>query len=306
MANELIFIAGSTGFIGSHLVRRLSGSERKVRCLVRNEDSAQVVRSLGHDAVIGDITDPASLKGSLANVETVIHLVGIIEERGGLTFEKVHVEGTENLINESKSSGVARMFYQSALGAGPDTGSRYFETKFNAETLISGSGIPYLIFRPSLILGEGDGFTKKMKQLVSAGPVVPIPGDGMAKLQPLYIDDWVDCFMRSLETNMFSNRIYDIGGPDHITFNEILSEIMKVLKIRKRTVHIPVSALKMTVPFMGIAGTIAKMIGKEIPSVTGELLSLLNKDNVCEKDSVFRFFGFEPIGLPEALNKYLA
>jgi NADH dehydrogenase len=245
------------------------------------------------------------LEGALDDVETVVHLVGIIEERGDATFKIVHVDGTANLISESIRKGVKRIFYQSALGSDINSPFNYLKTKAEAEEIVKSSGIPFIIFRPSLIVGEGDGFTEKMIQLLSAGPVVPVPGSGNAKFQPVYIKDWCKCFLKAIERKISTGITYEFGGPEHLTYNEILKMIMKALDIRKQIVHIPMSATKMSLPFMGMIGSIASALGKEIPSITGELLSLLSIDNICEIDSIQSNFGFIPLSFKDALAEFL-
>lgn len=302
----MIFIAGSTGFVGRHLIRSLENESQKIRCLVRSDTKAELVRSRGFEAVKGDITDASSLHNALDGIDTVVHLVGIIEEKGDLTFENVHVKGTNNLINESLKSGVRRFFYQSALGSNSNSPLDYLRTKAEAEQAVLSSGIPFTIFRPSLIVGEGDGFTEKIKQLLSAGPVVPVPGNGLAKFQPLYIHDWIRCFLKVVREGPFSNQTYSLGGPEQLTYNEILAGIMEALAIKKPVVHIPMSATRLSLPFIGIVGSIAGIFGKQVPAITRELLSLLTIDNICEIDSVKNHFGFEPVRFSDALRTFLS
>ncbi|GBD99133.1 3 beta-hydroxysteroid dehydrogenase/Delta 5--_4-isomerase [bacterium BMS3Abin07] len=301
----MILIAGATGFVGRHLLEQLKEKPVRVRCLVRNADKADQVRALGFGAVRGDITDPSSLENALAGINTLVHLVGIIEEKGELSFRNVHVTGTENLINESIKHGVKRIIFQSALGSDINSPFNYLKTKAEAEQIIISSGIPYTIFRPSLIVGKGDGFTERVKQIISAGPAVPVPGNGTARFQPLYINDWVKCFMKVTENNIPPNRVYTFGGPEQLTYNEILLQIMKALGINKPVIHIPVNAARLALPFMGFIGSIAKILGRKIPPVTNELLSLLNRDNICDENSVENNFGFTPVRFSDALNEFI-
>ncbi len=165
--------------------------------------------------------------------------------------------------------------------------------------------MPFTIFKPSLIVGPKDGFTERMKQLLAAGPVVPVPGDGKAKFQPLYIDDWVRCFRQCLEPEFPRNRTFELGGPEQLSYNEILRELMAVLGMDKPIVHMPMGLTRLSLPFMGVVQSLAAALGREIPAVTGELLSLLSVDNICALDSVERAFGFAPIPFSDALRKFL-
>ncbi len=305
----MFFIAGGTGFIGKHLVNAFAAKAYRVRCLVRTEEKARACKSLGFEAGIGDITDRESIRGKLDGCDTVIHLVGIIEEKESMTFEKVHVEGTKNLVDEAQKAGVKHIFYQSALGASATSWAKYYKTKAEAEEIVKASGIAYTIFRPSLVVGEGDGFTEKLKELVHLGHFVPIPGDGSAKLQPIYVEDWVRCFMTLFSNGsrftVHGSRIYEFGGPEHLTYNEIVLQLMEVMGISKPVIHIPIKLIKVSLPFYGISKGIGSLLGKKVPSVTSEQLNLLQLDNICDKDSVEKSFGFAPVKYRDALKLFI-
>lgn len=298
----MIFIAGGTGFIGQHLLRALKDSNYRIRCLARTEERAALCIRRGFEAVTGDITDRESLRNSLEGVKMVVHLVGIIEEREEMTFQKVHVEGTRNLVEEAKRAGVKHFFYQSALGASLNSDAAYQRTKAEAEEIVKSSGIPYTIFRPSIVIGERDGFTEKLRELIKIGPFVPVPGTGEARFQPIYVEDWVRCFLSIIGKEEAIGRTYEFGGPEHLTYNEMIIQLMEVIGVKKPLVHIPLSLAKIGIPFIGLGNKIGRLIGRKIPSITAEQLMLLGRDNICEIDSVKKLFGFEPIKYKEALR----
>src|SRR4030067_2449118 len=125
----MILIAGGTGFVGGHLIRRLRLGGVPVRAIVRSQNKAQALKDLGVEVVAGDISDAASLEKAAAGAERVVHLVGIIQEAPGVTFRGVHVEGTRNLLEASKKAGVRHFFYQSALGSRRGAQSEDHKTK---------------------------------------------------------------------------------------------------------------------------------------------------------------------------------
>jgi NADH dehydrogenase len=305
----MFFIAGGTGFVGSHLVSALTAGGMRAVCLVRSAEKSETCKKAGFDVAVGDITDRGSLKGKLDNCDTVVHLVGIIEEEKGLSFDRVHVYGTENLVDEAKKAKVKHFFYQSALGALPSSWSRYLKTKAEAEEIVRKSGIPYTIFRPSLIVGDGDGFTSKLKELIASSPVVPVPGDGKAKFQPLYVGDWVKCFLKLFSSPSPVDRavspVYELGGPEHLTYNEILSLLMEATGAHKAIVHIPLELVKLGLPLVRVFQGMLGMLGKKIPSVSREQLRLLEIDNICDTDAVERHFGFVPVRYKEALRLFI-
>jgi len=293
----MIFIAGASGFVGGHLIDALLKSGYKLRCLARSETVEKAFKEKGIEVVSGDITIPETLEGALNNVDFVVHLVGIIEEKGSTTFQGVHVDGTKNLIKEAKRAGVKHFFYQSALGADKGSWSGYLKTKAEAEEIVRTSGIPFTIFRPSLIIGPLDGFTKKLMDLIRTSPVMPVPGDGKSKFQPIYINDWVKCLLKVLDSPESFKGDFDIGGPQHLTYNEIVSTLADITKMKKSIVHIPMSIMK-------IGASIAEKTIPFLP-VTTDQLRLLETDNICAVDSVETNFGFKPTKYKDALRKFI-
>ncbi len=309
-----LFIAGGTGFIGRHLVSALGAGGLQAKCLARSAAKSEICKQAGFDVVIGDITDRESLKGKLDNCDVVVNLVGIIEEKEGLSFDLVHVSGTENLVYEARKAKVRHFFYQSALGASPSSWSRYLKTKAAAEDIVMKSGIPYTIFRPSLVVGDGDGFTSKLRDLIASSPVVPVPGDGNAKFQPIYIGDLVKCFLKLFSSpphpsspNQGEERggVYELGGPEHVAYNELLSLLMEATGARKPIVHIPIELVKLGLPLSKVLQGMAGLLGKKVPTVTRDQLRMLEIDNICDEDAVERNFGFVPVSYKEALKLFI-
>ncbi|MBF0557682.1 MAG: complex I NDUFA9 subunit family protein [Nitrospirae bacterium] len=303
------FVAGGSGFIGRHLLSAFGASGLQARCLVRSQAKGRVCNEAGSDFVLGDITDPESLKGRLDNCDVVVHLVGILEETEVLGFEKVHVDGTEHLVDEARKANVKHFFYQSALGASPSSWSRYLKTKAEAEEIVRTSGIPYTIFRPSLVVGNGDGFTSRLKELIALGPAVAVPGPGNARFQPLYVGDWVKCFIKLFSSPMpvvhaFS-PVYELGGPEHLSFNEMLSLLMEAMGVDKPVVHVPMEMARLGLPLSRVLKGVAGLFGKTVPSISADQLRLLETDNICDTDGVEKSFGFKAVSYRQALRYFI-
>lgn len=292
----MILITGGTGFVGRHLVRKLIEEGNKVRCLIRKTSKTDVFKGFEVDFSYGDITDHKSLREASKGIETVIHLVGIIQESGKATFKSIHVEGTENLLKASKENGVKLLLYQSALGADENSTFGYKRTKAEAENLVKNSGIPYIIFRPSLIFGSGDQFTLRLSSILKKSPVIPVIGTGEARFQPIYIEDWVLCASKALKDKDMQNRIFEFGGPEHLTYIEIIDILAEVLGVQRYKVYFPLHVMKPLIKF------IENIISK--PPVTTEQLLLLQQDNITELKNVEKYFGFKPVTLREGVQKY--
>ncbi len=286
----MIFIAGGTGFVGSSLINELRREKIPIRCLVRTPEKGIRLKERGIEFHTGDITDRESLRGALSGVDAVIHLVGIIEGRPE-DFKKVHVEGTKNLLDEALRAGIKTFFYQSALGASIKGDTPYEKTKAMAEELVKASGIPYIIFRPSLLIGKIDGFTKRLMEVIKSLPIIPIPGMGNTRYQPLFIDDWLKAFRIAVIERKERNRVYELGGPEHLTYNEIIKTMMEAMGVNKPVIHIPIWMLRTGLP---IGRLIKNITGLDIPLPTIDQLKLLKKDNITEQDMIKKEFGFEP------------
>ncbi len=293
----MILVAGGTGFVGGHLIRRLRQGGVPVRAIVRSPKKAQAFKDPGVEVVAGDISDTGSLEKAAAGVERVIHLVGIIQEAPGVTFRKVHVEGTRNLLEAAKKAGVRHFFYQSALGTRPGAKSDYHKTKWEAEELVRQSGLPYTILRPSLIYGPGDLFTIRLSEMFKLSPVLPVVGSGKSKIQPIHIDDVVSCIQKIVTSDAFLNEIYEIGGPEQLTYDELTAQIAGAMGINRPMLHVPLFFMK---PMAKVLETVLPN-----PPVTTQQLIMLQEDNVCSMKDIREVFGIEPVKFKEGLERFI-
>lgn len=293
----MILVTGGTGFVGGHLIRRLRQEGLPVRALARHPDRAQALKDLGVEVVPGDIADKASLEKAAEGIERVIHLVGIIQEAPGVTFRSVHVEGTRNVIETARKAGVLHFFHQSALGTRPGAKSEYHRTKWEAEELVRQSGIPHTILRTALIYGPGDKFTIRLSEILRLAPVMPVIGSGKSKVQPIYIDDVVSCIVKAMTGDAFLNEIYEIGGPQQLTYEEVTTAIAEAMGLKKPAVHLPLFLMK------PMARTLETVLPN--PPLTMDQLIMLQEDNVCSMRDIRDAFGIEPVRFREGLRKFI-
>lgn len=293
----MILVTGATGFVGSHLVRRLRKENIPVRAIVRTPAKAQALRDLGAEVVAGDIADPWSLIAAAEGAERVVHLVGIIQEERGATFRSVHVDGTRNVLEAAAKVGVKHFFHQSALGTREGAKSEYHRTKWEAEALVRESGIPYTILRPSLIYGPGDLFTVRLAEMIRLSPVLPVIGSGRSRVQPVFIDDVVSCIVKAIMSDAFRGRVLEIGGPDQLTYTEVTKTIADALGVDRPAVHLPL-------PFMRLMAKAAEMVLPK-PPVTTDQLIMLQEDNICGMQDIREAFGVEPVAFREGLRRFL-
>lgn len=294
----MIFITGASGFVGGHLLDYLISRGQRVRCLARSEHAGKALAARGAEVISGDVTRPETLQGILQADDFIVHLVGIIAEKRNATFPVIHTNGTANLVAEAQRAGVRHFFYQSALGADRGAWSGYLRTKAEAEEIVRESGIRYTIFRPSLIIGPWDGFTRRLVDMLRLSPLIPLPGEGKAKFQPVYIKDWLTCIGKVIDDPGSFLSTYEIGGPEHISYREMVETLSRVLGRRKPAFTIPMGIMKL--------GALVFETVLSSPPVTTDQLRLLEQDNISDPASVEKNFGFVPMQYEAALREFLS
>ena len=290
-----IFISGGTGFVGGHVCRALRERGHTVRLLVHRRGGTA---ESGIEFFEGDVTRPASFAEGVNGCDAVINLVGIIREfpSKGITFEKLHVQATETMLELTRKSGIRRYLQMSALGVRTAAVSAYHRSKWRAEKLVRESGVEWTIFRPSLIFGPHDAFINMLAAQLRLAPVMPVIGSGSYRLQPIHADDVARCFALALEMPGTIGQAYELCGVDRLSYDELLDAIAAAMG-RSHPVkpHLPLGLMKLAVPFM-----------QKIPQfpITMDQLQMLLEESICSGEWQ-QTFGFVPRGLRDGITEYL-
>ena len=291
-----IFLAGGTGFVGGHVRRALLAKGHSVRLLVHKR-SAGV--EAGEEEVEGDATLLPSFIDAVAGCDATVNLIGIIREfpSRGLTFQRLHVEATRNIISAARSAGVKRHLQMSALGTALDSSSGYFKSKFAGEEAVKGSGLDYTIFRPSIVFGPKDDFINQLAGYLRSFPAMPVIGDGEYQMQPISADDVARCFAESLEKLETIGRTYELCGPDRMSYNALLDTIGRAIGMQKvRKIKNPLALMRLIVPAMERFSFFP---------ITSDQITMLVQGTVCD-GSWQQTFGFETTGFEAGIRRYLS
>jgi NADH dehydrogenase len=290
-----IFLSGGTGFVGGHVRCSLLEKGHELRLLTHK---ALACPEPGIEAVAGDVTRPETLAAAMQDCDAVINLVGIIREfpARGITFEKLHVTATKNLLEAARQTGIRRYIQMSALGARPGAVSLYHQTKYRAEEEVRASGLDWTIFRPSVIFGPKDEFINTLADFLRSLPVVPVIGDGAYRLQPIHGNDVARCFALALEIPETVGQTHCLCGRDRITYQELLELVARTLgKKSARTMNVPVSFMK---PVTSLLQRFSFF------PITMDQITMLLEESIC--DGAWReTFRFDPVGIEEAIRTYL-
>jgi NADH dehydrogenase len=288
----MILVTGGSGFIGRRVVSRLADAGESVRVLARGERRADPPH--GVEAAQGNVVSGEGVPQALTGVESVVHLVAIIRESGDQTFEAVIRRGTERLTEAAKVAGVRQFVFVSAIGAQDNAEYPYLHAKWQAERAVTLSGLKYTILKPSIVFGEDDEFINALAGLVRYNPVVPVAGDGKTRFQPIWVEDLVTCIVACLDGDAHDGKTLEVGGPEHLTYDEMLDVVKEALGRTRVKAHVPLALMRR------VAQVMEWVLPR--PPVTREQLKMLALDNVAETDSVMKNFGVQPRRLADSLD----
>lgn len=240
-----VCVLGGTGFVGRSVCARLASAGYTVRVPTRRRQAAKRLLVLpGLELRNGDVHDPATLNGLVSGCESVINLVGILNERGhdGSGFVRAHVELAEKLMHVCHEAGVHRLVQVSALKANADRGpSHYLRTKGRAEELIwelAGDDIRVTIFRPSVVFGPEDDSINRFARMLKFCPVLPMPRLD-ASFAPVYVEDVAEAIVASLADCHSNGKTFELCGPDVYTLGELLELVKRETGLRRKVVGLP-------------------------------------------------------------------
>jgi uncharacterized protein YbjT (DUF2867 family) len=280
-----IAITGANGFVGRHVIAALLEGEApdEIRAIVRDPDRARSeLTSAGLDLRRADVTDPASLAGVFDGVDVVVHTVAIPTEREA-SFERVNAEGTRAVVREAERAGVRRIVHLSAIGASPESPYPFLRSKGQGQAAVTASAVPHVVLRPSVLFGPGDDFFPRLRFSLRF-PVVPLPGGGVARFQPLHVLDLARTIVVAARGPVAG--IFELGGPLPVTYRELLEETMRAYRIRRPTVPLPVALMKPA------AFVLERAMAD--PPVTVRQLDLLAVDNTPQPNAIDQVFGVRP------------
>lgn len=281
-----VAVVGATGFVGSHLVPYLVASGHRVIAISRSgrrlPDWTDAVEARAADVTKDELDE------ALGGSDAVVHLAAIPRETGGRRFDEVNVRGTQRVVEAAERIGVRRFVHLSVLGVAEDPKLAYLYSKWRGEQAVRASGLEWVVLRPSLMFGTGDGFFNLVKTTLrwwSPG-VVAIPGSGDARFQPLSVEDLAVAVEKSVSDAHRARSVYEIGGPDWVTYREIVDEVMNVTGMKRLKIGMPI-------PLISALTAVTDRVLPLFP-VSHDQIASLQRPNYTELDAFERAFGVEP------------
>jgi NADH dehydrogenase len=299
MATVVVF--GGGGFLGRRLVDRLTAEGMTVRVAVRHPDPARIeLRSMGFERVTvvpADVRDQASVAAAIAGADAVVNAVSAYIEKGGVTFEAVHVRGAENVAREAAAAGVARLVLVSGIGADPDSSSPYIRARGRGELIVRQAFPGATIVRPGAMFGPGDALFGTLAALARLLPALPLIGGGSTRLQPIFVEDVAEAISSILSDPGTVGRTYELAGPKVYTLHELVNMTLQLMGKRRLLVPIPFAVAEVQARLFELLPN---------PPLTTGQVDLLKTDNVASGALPdVQELGIQPKTVEEVIPTYI-
>jgi uncharacterized protein YbjT (DUF2867 family) len=295
----MILVTGATGFIGQALVRRLVDSSWPVQVLLpQGNRSRKVPFPDSVQLISGLLSDPETLHRAMIGVHTVFHLASAQWWGHRRDLERIDLAGTRSIITAARSARIGRINIVSHLGASPSSAFILMRVKGQVEEAVRTSGIAYTVFRSGVVFGRGDSFVNNLAMALRANPAVFFqPGQGENLIHPIYIDDLVSAMVNSLENLNTVDQTLEIGGPEYVSFNEMIRTVMRVTDTSKVIVAVPPYVLR------AMTGAINRVVPRW--PMTPQWLDILAENRTAPLRNLPDTFGIRPVRFEDTIVTYM-
>ncbi|WP_026381421.1 complex I NDUFA9 subunit family protein [Afifella pfennigii] len=302
---RLVTVFGGSGFVGRHVVRALARQGWRIRVAVRRPDLAGFLQPLGTvgqiKAVQANLRYPWSVERAMEGADAVVNCVGILFQAGRQSFDAIQASGPKTISEAAEKAGIADVVHISAIGADASSTIAYFRSKAEGEAGILQHRPEAVILRPSIVFGPEDDFFNRFAGMAGISPVLPLIGGGETRFQPVFVGDVAEAVVLALSGKAKGGTVYELGGPQVLTFRECMEVMLKTVGRRRKLVSIPTGAAKVLASFTGLLPK---------PPLTPDQVRQLELDNVVSQEAkaegrTLEGLGIEPAALELILPTYL-
>jgi NADH dehydrogenase len=296
---KIATVFGGSGFLGRHVVQRLTAAGYIVRIAVRDPEGAKFLRPMGGIGQVvplyAPVTDEAAASRAVAGAELVINLAGILAESRKGDFTRIHADGAGLVARLAAAAGAKRLIHVSASGADAASPAAYARSKAAGEAAVLAAFPSATILRPSIIFGAEDDFFNRFAAMAVTFPVIPIV-HGATLFQPVYVGDVADAVMAAIAPAAAA-KLYELGGPEQKSFHDLVALTLAYTGRKRRIIDLPVWLARLQAVFL------ERLPGKLL---TGDQISLLAKDNIVSSLAPgLEALGITPTALALVLPNYL-
>lgn len=291
----MILVTGANGFIGKRLVQALVTGGRSVRCLVRTPGAATFPESAG--VVAGDLLMPLSLRPALEGIETAYYLVHSMAG-GRAGFERRDRDAARNFVTAAEKAGVRRVIYLGGLGETGDGLSEHLKSRLEVADIIRSGSFATTFLRAAVIIGAGGASFELVRGLVNRLPVMITPRWVSTRSQPIAVNDVIAYLTGCLDDERTASRTFDIGGPDIISYRDMMTRFAAIQGKQLWIIPVPVLTPKLSSYWVALFSPIP-------PSVSMPLIEGLANEVICRENSIRELMPFRLTPYDEAIRNAL-
>ncbi|MHB8120953.1 MAG: NAD(P)H-binding protein [Desulfuromonadaceae bacterium] len=294
MNPKTVLITGASGFIGRLLTQALLSEELQLRCMVR-KSAAPTDRAI--EVVHADLLEPATLPAAMAGVDTAFYLVHAMAG-GRAGFERRDREAAENFVRAAEKAGIRRVIYLGGLGETGDDLSEHLKSRLEVADILRAGKFATTFLRAAIIIGAGGASFEMVKALVERLPVMITPRWVTTRCQPIAVTDVISYLVGCLKDERTAGRTFDIGGPDVITYKEMMERFGR---IRGRSLYIlpvPVLTPRLSSYWVGFITPVP-------PSVSMPLIEGLRNEVVCREHAIRELIPLQLTSYDDAVRRAL-
>lgn len=298
---QLVTVFGGSGFLGRNIVRALAKAGWRIRVAVRRPNAAYFLPPMGQVGQIQmvkcDVREDAAVAEAIAGAQAAVNLVGILAQRGQQRYAAIHIDAAERIARLAKEAKVARLIHVSALGADAKAPARYFKSKAEGEARVRAAFPKATILRPSIVFGPDDNFFNRFAALARFLPVLPLFGGGRTRFQPVFVGDVAEAVVRVLDDAKTAGKTYELGGPEVMTFKQVMQLVLKETGRRRLLLPLPF--------FFGrIQGAVLQFLPFKL--LTLDQVRMLQTDTVVGEGALgLKELGITPTAAEAILPAYL-
>lgn len=293
-----VLILGATGYVGRRLASRLAAEGHTIRALVRDLSRAQDVLPSQVELLTADLLDENSLAPVFANVETIVYLVHSMGGRNQ-SFEEIDRRIATNVAAAATSAGVRRIIYLGGLGASQQSASAHLRSRAEVGDILRTSQIPVTELRAAVVVGAGSVSFKMIKHLVSRLPFMICPKWVLVNTQPIAVDDAIEYLSRSVADDNLAGRTVDIGGPDVLSYRDMMTTVADIMSLKRLIIQVPVLTPRLSSYWVNLVTPIKASLARE-------LIESVRNETVCRDNARLELFDFTPMSFAQAVKLALA
>lgn len=288
----MILLTGATGYVGGRLLQVFEAAGRPVRCVARRADDLRARVAPTTEVVTGDVLDRASLDAAMRGSTTAYYLVHSMAS--GARFEATDRQAARNFGEAARAGGVTRIVYLGGLGNPDEDLSAHLRSRHETGAALRESGVPVVEFRASIVIGGGSLSYEMIRALVERLPVMITPRWVEVRAQPIAVGDVLAYLAAALDLPDGASRVFEIGGPDVVSYGDLMREYARQRGLRRLTIPVPVLTPRLSSLWLGLVTPVYARIGRT-------LVDSIRHPTVVRDDAARRTFAITPVGVSEAI-----